>query len=176
MMKKTAGIFNIVCLVCFFFFLTVLPGDSHARIGFSVDDFRKSRICRQEGFYDHGSYLLTDDPVYKGRFASNFMSADRRYRVQLISDKKNGRVLFQYLYYDHTGDTVLSLKDGSVSLSFVAEASSGSIDAEEFISLVAQANRGDRNVKFTRDIGGYSVSVTRYEGEMINGWSIGISK
>jgi len=163
------------CLVCFFSFLPVLAPISLAQIGSTVEDFRKSQLVKHEGFSDHGSYELKDDPVFKGKYAYNFMSADKRYRIQLITEKRGGRIVFQYLFYDSTDDVIQSLKDGSVTLAFVSESSAAAVNLEQYISLVAEANRGDRNSKYTRNIDGYMVSVIRYQGPVINGWSIGLS-
>jgi len=167
MIKKTVLVF-LFCCICL--------SAAHARIGSSVDDFRKSEFAAAEGFTFHDSYQLTDDPVYQGRYAHNFFTADKRYKLQLIADRKGENIVFEYLFYPAADGQAIALKDGSIAISFAAHASAQAIAPGQFVSLVSEANMGARNVKYTRDINGYTVALTRYDTKMLSGWSIGIHK
>jgi hypothetical protein len=167
MIKKTAWffLFSLVCLSA-----------ANAQIGRSVDEFRQSKFAAAEGFTFLDSYQLTDDPVYRGKFAFNFFTADKRYNLQLIADKKGRNIVFEYLFYSATDDVMLSLKDGSISLAFIAQASADTVLPEAYISLVAETNGGARNKKYSRVMSGYTVSLTRFDTKKLSGWSIGIHK
>jgi len=45
---------------------------AYARIGDSVNAFKESTFAHKEGFTFQGSYLITDDPCYEGKYAYNF--------------------------------------------------------------------------------------------------------
>jgi hypothetical protein len=170
MIKKT---------LCFFIFISF--SFAHlaavfAQIGGSVSDFKKSKFARKEGFSYQDTYQLTDDPSYKGKYAYNFYTADKRYRIQLIADQNGKNIVFAYLFYPVTMDEMLALKDGSITLDFVAQSTLQKVPPEQYIALVSEANRGLRNRKYFKSVNGYVLTVTRYENKMINGWSIGINK
>ena len=149
---------------------------AHAQIGGSLESFKTGKFALAEGFTFHGSYLITDDPVHQGRYAYNFFTGDNRYRIQLIADKKGKNVVFEYFFYPADDDPMAAMKDGSIALSFVSQASGKAVGPEEFVSLVSEANRGRRNIKFTKIIKGYTVSMTRHDTDVLRGWSIGIRR
>ena len=167
MIKKT---------VWFSLFLLTFLSRAHGSVGGSVDDFKNSKFAAAENFAFHDSYLITDDPVYKGKYAFNFFTPDRRYKLQLIADKRGKNIVFEYLLYPAADDQMIALKDGSIAISFVSQSSGQAVPAEQFVSIVSEANRGSRNVKYTKDINGYSVTVARYETDALSGWAIGIHK
>jgi hypothetical protein len=173
MIKKTFWFFLFIsCTLCTFVHLT--PG--FARVGSSVSDFKKSKFAKKEGFSFHDTYQLTNDPFYKGKYAYNFFTEDKRYRIQLIADQNGKNIVYEYLFYPVTMDEMLALKDGSITLDFVAESTAQNVPPEQYISLVSEANRGIRNHKYFKKVNGYVLVVTRYDNKMINGWSIGINK
>jgi hypothetical protein len=160
----------------FFLFSFVLLSTVYARVGRSVDEFRKTDFAAAEGFKFRDSYLITDDPLYKGKYAYNFFTQDKRYKLQLITDKGGRNIVFEYLFYPASDDQILALKDGSIALSFIAQSSNNTVAPEAYISLVSEANVGERNIKYSRNINGYVVAVTRYDNKVLSGWSIGIHK
>jgi hypothetical protein len=160
----------------FFLFSFVSLSAAYARIGGSIDDFKKSKLAAAEGFTFHDSYQLTDDPVYDGKYAYNFFTADKRYKLQLIADKKGTGIVYEYLFYPVAEDQMIALKDGSIAISFVSQASMQAVLPEQFVTLVSEANKGTRNVKYSKGISGYTVSLTRYDTKILSGWSIGIHK
>jgi hypothetical protein len=165
MVKKT---------VWLFFFALVCLSPAHAQIGASIDDFKAGNFAAAQGFTFRTMYQLTDDPVYKGYYAFNFITADQRYKLQLIADQKGRNIVFEYLFYPPTDDQSLALKDGSVTLEYVAQASKRNIGVEQYISLVSEANGGARNKQYNRAIGGYFVTLTRYDTPQLSGWGLGI--
>jgi hypothetical protein len=170
MIKKTFWFFLFILLT----FVYLMP--CFAQIGSSVNDFKKSKFAKKEGFSYHDTYQLTNDPFYKGKYAYNFFTADKRYRIQLIADEKGKNIAFEYLFYPVTMDEMLALKDGSITLDFVAQSTAKNVSPEQYISLVSEANRGIRNHKYFKKVNGYVMVVTRYDNNMISGWSIGINK
>jgi len=78
--------------------------------------------------------------------------------------------------YPDADDSELAMKDGSVAISFVSEASDQAVSPEEFISLVSEVNRGQKNFKYIRGINGYTVSMTHHQTDILTGWSIGVHK
>jgi hypothetical protein len=167
MIKKTLWFF-LISFVCL--------SAAHARIGGSIDDFKISKLAAAEGFAFHDMYQLTDDPAYQGKYAFNFFTVDKRYKLQLIADKKGNNIVYEYLFYPAADDQMIALKDGSIAISFVSQASTQAVLPEQFVSLVSEVNGGARNVKHSRDISGYVVSLTRYDTKILSGWSIGIHK
>jgi len=170
MIKKTVWLFLFTSLT--FVYLTA----AFAQIGGTINDFKKSKFARKEGFSYQDGYQLTNDPFYKGKYAYNFFTSDKRYKIQLIADEKGKNVVFAYLFYPVTIDEMLALKDGSITLDFVAQFTSQKVTPEQYISLVSEANRGVRNHKYFKKVNGYVLTVTRYDNKMIAGWSIGINK
>lgn len=168
MLKKTAIFFVLLLCAC--------ATDAHAGIGAPVRAFKTGRFAVSEGFTLQGSYRITDDPLYEGKYAYNFFTADNRSRIQLIADKKGAEVVFEYLFYPPADDPVAAGKDGSAAISFVAQASRNAIAPEEFIPLVAEANMGLANIRHTKSINGYTVSMTRHDTDILKGWSIGVGK
>lgn len=167
MFKKTA-FFVLLLIFC--------AADAQALIGSSVKAFKTGSFAVSEGFTLQGSYRITEDPLYAGKYAYNFFTADNRSRIQLIADKKGTGVIFEYLFYPFADDPTAAMKDGSIAISFVAQASRNAIAPEEFVSLVAEANRGLPNIRHTKSINGYTVSMTRHDADILKGWSIGIRK
>ncbi|MCU0650737.1 MAG: hypothetical protein MUC52_00690 [Candidatus Omnitrophica bacterium] len=167
MIKKT--------LISLFFF-AVSAGCAFGQIGRSVDEFKKSKFAVQEGFKFHDSYLITEDPLYQGKYAFNFFTADKRYKLQIIADRLGKAIVFEYLFYPVADNEMIALKDGSITLDFVSQSSGGKVSADQYISLVCEANAGNRNVKYTRKIEDFIVALTRYDNKMISGWSIGVNK
>jgi len=127
MIKKT---------VWFFLFSCACLSAAYAQIGRSVDDFRKSEFAAAENFTFHDTYLLTDDPVYQGKYAHNYFTPDKRYKLQLIADKKGKTIVFEYLFYPAADDQMIALKDGSIALSFVSQASAQAVTPEQFVSVI----------------------------------------
>jgi hypothetical protein len=160
----------------FFFLPVICLSAAYAQIGASVDDFKTSKFAVAEGFAFRQTYLLTDDPVYKGKYAYNFFTADQRYKIQLIAEKKGKNIVFEYLFYPATDDRMLALKDGSITLDFIAQASERRIGIEQYISLVSEANSGARNIKYGKKIDAFFLSLTRYDTAQISGWGLGIHK
>jgi hypothetical protein len=167
MIKKTAWFFLLSC---------ACASSACAQIGASVEDFKTGTFALAEGFTQQSTYQITDDPLYKGTYAYNFFTADKRYKLQLIADKKGKHILFEYLFYPVADDQMIALKDGSIAISFVAQSSQEAVAPEQFVSLVSEANKGKRNIKYTKAINGYTVSVTRFDTPRLTGWSIGIHK
>ncbi|HNQ51196.1 MAG TPA: hypothetical protein PLP56_00895 [Candidatus Omnitrophota bacterium] len=160
----------------FFIWFCVCAPAACAQIGGSVEGFKTGKFALAEGFNLHGSYLITDDPVHQGRYAYNFFTADNRYRIQLIADKKGRNIVFEYFFYPADDDPMAAMKDGSIAIAFVSQASGTEVGPEEFVSLVSEANRGRPNIKFTKIIKRYTVSMTRHDTDILKGWSIGIRR
>ncbi|HOU35964.1 MAG TPA: hypothetical protein PLJ26_00890 [Candidatus Omnitrophota bacterium] len=149
---------------------------AYAQIGTSVKAFKAGSFARAEGFTLQGSYLITEDPAFEGKYAYNFFTEDNRYRIQLIADKKGNNIVFEYLMYPFAEDPDLAMKDGSIAISFVSQASAQAVTPDEFVSLVSEANKGAPNVRYTKVIRGYTVSMTRHRTEILTGWSIGVRR
>lgn len=160
----------------FLIWLCIWASCAYAQIGTSVKAFRTGPFARAEGFALQGSYLITEDPNFEGKYAYNFFTEDNRYRIQLIADKKGSNIVFEYLVYPSAEDPELAMKDGSIALSFVSQASAQAISPDEFVSLVSEANKGAPNIKYSKVIKGYTVSMTRHRTGILTGWSIGVRR